>query len=310
MAIQSIIPLLGKFFIKQFFTFLDSSNSMQKMKKSLKIPLYSVLVVLFSLLNQNCTRVIEIIIIDPAKDPSGFSKVLNIIGTNIKGTIPKNTACTFNINYYQSSAVTTQNASLYIPLSFTSAVPIKGVYLQVVGADNYWDIPITSQQNAGNNYIIDVYVPNNILSGNTRINIVAYGANGCTTNQITMTAQITQSVEICGLGTINGNAGLTVKRLILGDIAGKVSVNYQMYTLPDRMDIKYAGKWVATTDKTVLPDNGIPPSSVCFDGTAGYVAGGNTLTFDYDPKKGKEILIYMNGCFGQTEWNFSVSCPK
>ena len=46
------------------------------------------------------------------------------------------------------------------------------------------------------------------------------------------------------------------------------------------------------------------------DGTNGYVSGSKKLTFQYDPKKGKEILVYMNGCFGSTAWDISIRCPQ
>ncbi len=262
----------------------------------------------------SCSKVVEIPLIDPVKDPSGFSQALNVVGTNNSGNIPTSTSCSFRLDYYQSQAVTTQDASLYVPFSFTSKVEVKGIYLQVQGADNYWDIPIVSQVGGNNSYIVEVIIPRFILNGTVPINFVAYGANGCTTNKVTMSTRIAPPVDICASGNLyteSGSAGLTVKKLLLGNTAGEVEIYYNMYSVPDRLDIKYDGHWAATTNATNLPDADSPPSSICYDGTSGYVSGSKILKINYDPKRSREILVYMNGCYnGGTAWDISVKCPQ
>jgi hypothetical protein len=248
--------------------------------------------------------------IDPTKDPSGFCKALNIEGTNKGGELPSRTVSGFRITNAQSSALAAQGANLYIPFTFTASEPIAGIYMKIEGADNYWEIPVKGQVSGGS-YVFTVGIPRNVLAGKSRIQYNAYNAKGETTNTISMNTEVALSRDACaeGLYRESGSQGLTVRRLILGDMAGEIIINYEMYSLPDRLDIQYNGEWVASTAPTVLGKDQTPPPSVCFDRTVGYVPNRGTLKVNYDPAKSKEIVIYMSGCFGATAWDISVQCP-
>ncbi|MBU1822981.1 MAG: hypothetical protein KKG00_15950, partial [Bacteroidetes bacterium] len=216
--------------------------------------------------------------IDPTKDPSGFCKALNIEGTNKGGELPSNTVSGFRITNAQSSALAAQGANLYIPFTFTASEPIAGIYLKIEGADNYWEIPVKGQVAAGS-YVFTVGIPRNVLAGKSRIQYNAYNAKGETTNTISMNTEVALSRDACseGLYRESGSQGLTVRRLSLGDKAGEILISYEMYSLPDRLDIQYNGEWVASTAPTVLGKDETPPPSVCFDGTVGYVSRRGTL---------------------------------
>lgn len=248
--------------------------------------------------------------IDPAKDPSGFCKALQIEGTNNSGELPSKTTSGFRITNAQSSALAAQGANLYIPFTFTASEPITGIYLRIEGSDNYWEIPVKGQVSGGS-YVFTVGIPRNILAGKSRIEYNAYNAKGETTNTITMNTEVALTRDACtdGIYRESGSQGLTVRRLKLGDKAGEVLISFEMYSLPDRLDIQYNGEWVASTAPTVLGKDQTPPPSVCYDGTVGYVSGRGTLKVNYDPAKSKEIVIYMSGCFGATAWDISVQCP-
>lgn len=251
--------------------------------------------------------------IDPVTNPSGFSRALRIDGTNAKGTIPSNPLSSFRILQAQRSALATQGASLYIPFTFTSTEKVAGVYLQVEGADNYWTVPVKAKQNTGQSHVFEVNLPRNILNGQTQFNYAAYNTSNRTTNVVSTSTEIASGQEVCNSETPyseSGSQGLTVRKLVLGDTPGTITIEYEMYTLPDRLDIKYNDQWVASTASTPLAADGSPPASVCFDGAPGYVPGNGTLSFQYDPKNSKEVLIYMYGCFGQTRWDISVNCPE
>ena len=246
--------------------------------------------------------------IDPATDPSGFSRALRIEGSNESGDMPINPSNTFSINQAQKEATVTKGATLYVPFTFTSQTPIVGVFLQVVGADNFWKIPTKNVQTASGTYIFSINIPKNILNGSASITYAAFDANGKTTNKIEMNTEVTSTQTVCVAGEpfrASGSRGLYQKTLLLGNKAGVVTISYDMYTLPDRLDIRYNGQWVASTGRLGPPTK----SRACFDGQEGYVPGTGTLKVQYDPAISKEIEIYMTGCEGNTQWDLFVSCP-
>ncbi|MEM9679447.1 MAG: hypothetical protein AAF901_03910 [Bacteroidota bacterium] len=87
-----------------------------------------------------------------------------------------------------------------------------------------------------------------------------------------------------------------------------------MYTLKDRIDIRYGDKWVYSSGQ--LLDNsrtGVPPAKDCNQAgnNDGYVSGGGGYILDYDPVVSKELVIYVSGCLNSTtEWCFDVSCVE
>jgi len=285
-------------------------NSMKTHIQSVSYLLLICLLLFNSISCKNDSRLEYVGPIDPAKDPSGFSRALQIEGQNKAGNLPEQRSSSFQITNAQSSALAAQGANLYIPFTFTATEPITGIYLQVENADNYWDIPVTSQPTKGS-YVFTVGIPRNVLAGRSKMKYNAYNAKRETTNTITMSTEIALTRDACSEGVYreSGSQGLTVRRLKLGDKAGEVLISYQMYSLPDRLDIQYNGEWVASTASTVLGKNDTPPPSVCYDGTVGYVSNTGILKVNYDPAKSKEIVLYISGCFGGTAWDISVQCP-
>lgn len=81
--------------------------------------------------------------------------------------------------------------------------------------------------------------------------------------------------KACGQGTPyheEENAGLTVRRIELGDTPGQVQITYQMYNLPDRLDIHYDDKWGASTAETPLLAGAYPLSKVIKRNTSSSVS--------------------------------------
>jgi hypothetical protein len=98
-----------------------------------------------------------------------------------------------------------------------------------------------------------------------------------------------------------------VRSFELGDNAGVACFSYDMYTVKDRLDIRYNGKWIASTgnlfdEKTVLPD--------CDGSSDGFVSGKGTLCFEYDPNVSRTVEVYISGCNSGTEWQVNSTCPK
>jgi hypothetical protein len=103
---------------------------------------------------------------------------------------------------------------------------------------------------------------------------------------------IDDDAEPCGQATPSGGAGVTETVHNLGSTPGQVNVNYQMFGVPDMMEIFYDGVLVATT--------------------GGFVSNTGTLTFNYPgPGGGKpaRCMIRMTGSSSGTAWNYTMNCP-
>ncbi len=251
--------------------------------------------------------------IDPETEPDRLSQNLGINGTNLAGILPAASDIgSVQITNAQSSALVSKGATLYIPFTFITQNQLKGIYLQVVGANNYWDIPFENLPQE-DNYVFPVDIPDYVLIGNFQMSYALYDENNAVSYPRNLLTKVAPVEAACANGEAyheEGSEGLTVRRIELGEEAGTINVRYQMYSLPDRLDIRYNDTWVASTAPSALATGATPPSSVCFDGTVGYVSGSAVLSFEYDPAVSKEFLIYMSGCYGATAWDFWVDCPS
>jgi hypothetical protein len=86
----------------------------------------------------------------------------------------------------------------------------------------------------------------------------------------------------------SGGAGVTDTYYNLGTVAGNVQVTYQMWNVPDQMDIYQGDTLLAST---------------------GVVSGEDILNFDYDPLLGDVIRVRMTGEQRGTSWAFLMDCP-
>jgi hypothetical protein len=86
----------------------------------------------------------------------------------------------------------------------------------------------------------------------------------------------------------SGGAGITDTFVEMGPIPGRVGIRYQMWWVPDQMDVYQGSTLVATTGEKVTGDH--------------------WLYFDYDPSRGTKIQIRITG-EGKTTWLFFHTCP-
>lgn len=92
----------------------------------------------------------------------------------------------------------------------------------------------------------------------------------------------------CGESTNSGGAGVTSTRHSLGVTPGTVVINYNMLSVPDKMDVYYDGVLVATT--------------------GGYVSGTGSVSFEYDATGPDWCRVVVTGPSG-TVWFYTLECP-
>ncbi len=93
----------------------------------------------------------------------------------------------------------------------------------------------------------------------------------------------------CGTTTASGGPGVTRTRHGLGPTPGVVRIDYEMYSIPDRLDCYYRGVLAATT--------------------GGPVSNAGFLTWVYSPSAGDPLwcLVVVTGPTG-TAWTYTVHC--
>lgn len=94
----------------------------------------------------------------------------------------------------------------------------------------------------------------------------------------------------CGQINDTGGGLYTEKYHELGNKAGKVQIEYDMYTAPDKMDVYYMNQLLATTNVEVT--------------------GKGTLSFSYTPVNGvTQIKVVVTNTTGGSVWEYLVKCP-
>lgn len=94
----------------------------------------------------------------------------------------------------------------------------------------------------------------------------------------------------CNADTASGGQGITRNKHFLGNQPGPVTINYDMKTIPDQMNVYYQGQIVASTSR--------------------FVSGRGGLTFNFQPRGGDyTVLVEVVGANPGTTWRYIVRCP-
>ncbi|MEM7656108.1 MAG: hypothetical protein AAF399_08270 [Bacteroidota bacterium] len=252
--------------------------------------------------------------LDPFSQRSELSRALEIVGQNKAGDLPVRTPSgNLQVISFQPSASVTSDNILFIPLVFESLQPVVGAYLQVGEADNHWEMSITTGDNA---HTLQVGIPNNVLEGNFDLDIQLFDQGGNVSERQNLQVSVTSLVSECQFDRfprVEGTDGITVRSYYLeGDAPVEVWVEYYMYTVPDRIDVRYGNRWIGSSG-TILQEGEAPIFKRCSEVSPGdgFTGGGNIIRFTFDPAISRKLDVYVSGCLdGGTRWYFDVSCPQ
>ena len=214
------------------------------------------------------------------------------------------------------SASITNDNFLFLPFGFDVNNTIQGIYLQAEGASNYWDVPVELTNPGDTSYALAIGIPANVQEGEFVLSYRIYDDQNNVSELRSVNTSIVGSQIGCnggqGIPRVEGQDGITVKTFDFGDVAGTVNVSYFMYTLKDRMDIRYNNQWFASTSPQLLNEGQAPPSRTCSEASEadGFVSGGGTFSIPYDPSISRTMSIYVSGCLESgTLWYFDIVCP-
>jgi len=273
----------------------------------MKNSIYIFISFLFLLLS-SCTQ--KVTTADVGIDPQSEENLLNtafvIDGKLKRGAIPQansNNGTSPSISGLPTAIEISAGVILQIPFnaSATSGGDICKIYLQVNGANAFWEIPYKWKSS---NAVLEIFIPIYVKSGNYDLTISVEDCNGNISDVNTVNTLL-NAIGDCN-SLIEGTYGITIRSFDFGDKEGEVTILYDTYTIPDRIDIRQQTEWKASTG-TLFQPNEFPNCAMMMNGI---VSGQGLLQFYYDPKKGRNISVYVTGCDPLTAWDVQLSCPQ
>jgi hypothetical protein len=273
------------------------------MKTILKFTLLCILFLSFNACKKDTTTDLTYGI-DPVAQKDLLCKALRLLGNNKDGNMPSGvgSGAPIVVSYPQAVEVSA-GVLLFIPYQVLDTNQICNIYLQVAGADNYWETKLTLDPTTRQPYF-KILIPKFVREGEFDLVFSVADCNG-NVSKLYSTNTTVSPIADCGTG-ISGSVGITVRAFDLGDKAGIAKFMYEMYSIPDRLDIRYNGQWVASTGQ--LFDNSVTIPN-CNGNGDGFVSDDGILSFPYDPRINRFVEVYVSGCNAGTEWDVDPMCP-
>lgn len=195
-----------------------------------------------------------------------------------------------------------------LPIAFeTSSSGISGLYFQINGAKQYFNVTVSSYTSSGT-ILLPISIPENVASGKFCITVGIYDMNGLVSNTFETCITVTKTYG-CNVERVSGGEGITSSIHNMGDNAGMVKIIYETFTVPDRIDVFYGSNWVAGTGSNPGLLGSVPPLADCNNPTEGYVGDDGEFCFPYDPIIGDQVEVVVSGCVrGGTAWEYTIKC--
>ena len=195
-----------------------------------------------------------------------------------------------------------------LPILYAGSSGVSKVYIQVQGADgSYYSVSPTIATSDDGYYYITISMPAGLTNGKFTFRYNVQDKLSSVSNIASTVVEITDEVASCSNSNKTGTSGLTFATLSLGNTRGSVTIAYETYGLPDRIDIYQGERWIAGTGDD--PGSPVPPMCECSKPKVGFVSTSTTkqLRFDYEPSKGRNITVVMSGCLGSgTAWEWTL----
>ena len=209
----------------------------------------------------------------------------------------------------QTSASINPNHQLMLPFNYSSIAGISKILVQVRNATSgYIEISGSSSSSNTGTIVIPISIPGKVKYGTFTLIYIIIDNSGNVSNVLTTYIVITAPVT-CATATVNGAEGLTFTTVdMAGKSSGTMSLTYDTYSVPDRIDVYQNGTWLTGTGTN--PNSTIPPQCDCSTPLPGFVGQTGTLTFPFDTGKSKDITVVVSGCLGGgTAWTWTMACP-
>ncbi len=111
-----------------------------------------------------------------------------------------------------------------------------------------------------------------------------------------------KEAQNCNSFVQSGNDGVDIQYVKLGTESGRVIITYEMYSEPDKLEVFYEGKRVASTFEIRGNRNG-------YVGSGNSAGSTGTLIFNYKHHIEDFVKVVLTGGTG-TSWRYKISCPN
>lgn len=217
---------------------------------------------------------------------------------------------TVTIDYDPSLTVSTGGSKTYLPIIYQGSEAFTKVLLMVSGASkDYFVFDVANSGTSGTVYV-PMTIPKSVMQGNFNLKVLLQNAKGdiVSSKTLSVPVQVKKPYECNTAGaSVSGSAGITQTLHGLSGKAGNVAINWNTYSVPDRIDVFVDGKWMAGTGKTIAPP---PPLCPCSAPQDGFVGATGTFTVPVTASS-KNVEVYVSGCIGGgTAWDYTLKCPE
>jgi len=234
-------------------------------------------------------------------NPQSIQDALKIDNATYAQTaLPESTDGNYDLSESINSVEVNSAGTVMLPLIYNGSDNIKEVYLQVVGANGHFSAPPVTVTRATGYCYIAIKMPKNIDDGSFYIQYLVKDNGGSLSNLVTTIINITNDVVSCDNAYNSGSSGLTFTTVYLGTESGNVSIYYDTYWIPDRIDIYQGNQWITGTGED--PHSLIPPMCDCDDPLPGFIGDDGYLDFYFDASKGDNIVVVVSGCLNEDTW--------
>lgn len=273
------------------------------------LPILSMVIVSSSCKKNYSIKVTEC---TPTTNSNGLQNIITITnGKLASGTLPDSTSSPNSprIIIFQPSAATSAGYQLILPLRFTSSTELRYIYLQIKGATNgFYKINITEDLRGSGTIIIPMDIPELVCKGEFSVRFCLINYNGLVSS-VEETNIVVRDPFTCSNAFNSGSEGLTFTQVDMGTLSGDVVLNYDTYSVPDRVDVFQGTTWLGGTGSN--PNSVIPPLCKCESVLPGFIGKRGRINFRYDPSKGRIITVVVSGCLGGgTAWSWTLTCPE
>lgn len=250
--------------------------------------------------------------VDPA-NAAALSAALVIPGsTVVQGQLPAPSTSSTRPEVIRSeeSLSYSPGSQITLPTDYqASSGTLSTALVAVSGSNSYFEVPLQGAGTSGT-FVLPVNLPAQVQDGKFCLDVMLVDSAGQTGDLQKVCVSVVQPLT-CDTKRISGGEGLTSTIHEMGGNAGTVRVQYETFTVKDKIDIFQNGTWVAGTGP-MTDRTSIRTALDCSVATEdlGYVGQNSEFLFNYDPTVGGNIEVVVSGCENNgTAWNYTASCP-